>query len=161
MANIKMNRVDFRLVHGQVAGTWIKHLSVNKIIILCDEVGNDPFMIEMFNLAAPAGCDIAAYTVDAGCDAYAKGEWGEENAIVLFKHIEEAKRARDAGYDFKELNVGQVPKGEGRKPVTNTVYISEAEMDTLRQLSESGVHVYLQPVPLEPPLELEQAAEKL
>lgn len=161
MADIKMNRVDFRLVHGQVAGTWIKNLGANKIIILCDEVGNDPFMIEMFNLAAPAGCEISAYTVDAGCAAYANNEWGDEKIIVLFKNIKEALLAHDKGYDFTELNIGQVPKTEDRKQATNTVYLSEEEVDMLRQLSGKGVHVYFQPIPLEHPGELAEMAAKL
>lgn len=154
MANIMMNRIDFRLVHGQVAGAWIRNLGIAKIIILNDEVGNDPFMIDMYKLAAPAGCEITAYTVEAGCELYENGGWGEDKTLVLFKYVGDALQAWESGYEFTALNVGQVPSGQGKREISPAVSLGEAELATLRSLAEKGVRVYLQAAPIEEAIEL-------
>lgn len=153
MANIMMNRIDFRLVHGQVAGTWIRNLGVTRIIILSDEVGSDPFMIDMYKLAAPAGCEINAYTVADGCKMYKDGDWGEDKTLVLFKYTREALAAWNNGFEFDALNVGQVPSGPGKRQITPAVSLDQAEMEELQQLSAKGVRVYFQAVPIEDALE--------
>ena len=47
MANVKIARVDFRLIHGQVITKWIKYYPVDKIIIIDDVLAADEFMKEI------------------------------------------------------------------------------------------------------------------
>lgn len=155
MPNIMLNRIDFRLVHGQVAGAWIKHLGVSSIVILSDEVGNDPFMIDMYKLAAPAGCEIYAYPIEHGCSLFKQGVWGADKTLVLFKHIDEALKAYKCGYEFEAVNVGQVPSGPDKKEITAAVYLSRQELAALQTLADNGARVYMQAAPIEEVLELD------
>ena len=41
MAKLKMTRVDYRLIHGQVAGQWTKFLDVDKVVIIDEESAHD------------------------------------------------------------------------------------------------------------------------
>ena len=41
MAEIKLVRVDYRLIHGQVATVWSKEANAQRIIICSDEVAKD------------------------------------------------------------------------------------------------------------------------
>ena len=50
---IKMTRIDYRLLHGQVAFAWTKNLSANAILIANDDVVNDSFRKQTLNLAKP------------------------------------------------------------------------------------------------------------
>ena len=45
MADIKVARIDFRLIHGQVITKWIKYYPVDMIVIVDDALGSDDFMI--------------------------------------------------------------------------------------------------------------------
>ena len=57
MAEIKMTRVDFRLVHGQIVVKWCKACDVDKIVVIDDVVASvtmcehdcQPFLSKKFN----------------------------------------------------------------------------------------------------------------
>ena len=44
MAKIKMVRVDYRMVHGQIVAKWIKFRPVERLIVADDVLVNDDFM---------------------------------------------------------------------------------------------------------------------
>lgn len=39
---IKMVRLDERMIHGQIAIKWSRHLDVNRIIVADDDAANNP-----------------------------------------------------------------------------------------------------------------------
>ncbi len=146
-SNVAMTRVDFRLVHGQVAARWTRTLGATKIIVIDDATAKDKFMVDLFSMTAPAGSKIICYTIDTALEKWQKNKFGKGTIIVIFKDIDSAKRAYDLGIRFASLNIGQVPKTENRKPAFNTVCLSDTELDTLITLSDSGVEVYFWPTP--------------
>ena len=55
---IKLTRIDDRLVHGQVAFTWVPALGVNCLLVANDKVAKDEFMKMTLGLAKPAGTKL-------------------------------------------------------------------------------------------------------
>jgi D-glucosaminate-specific PTS system IIB component len=161
MAVITMTRVDARLVHGQVAGRWIKHTLAERIIIIGDEIAKDPFMIEMFQLLSPPGTKILCYTIAQAVEEFQRDEFGDGRIIIMFKEIPTADKAWRAGVKFKEINIGQVPGGPGRKLAWATVSLSEHELALLSGLEKDGVNVYFQAVPDDKQQPLDPIAKKL
>jgi D-glucosaminate-specific PTS system IIB component len=147
MAVVTMTRVDARLVHGQVAGRWLKTLNADRVVIVEDEVANDPFMVELFELASPPGTKMICYSFEQAVKEWEKDEFGEGRIIIMFKYPQSADKAWRMGVKFKALNVAQVPGGPGRRLAHATVSLSEAEMDLLENLANEGVNVYIQQVP--------------
>lgn len=160
-SNVAMTRVDFRLVHGQVAARWTRTLAATKIIVIDDATANDPFMQRLFSMTAPAGSKIFVYTIEKAIEKWNKNKFGKGPIIVIFKDIESAKKTYDLGFTFESLNIGQVPKAEGRVQAYNTVCLSEAETDTLINLSDAGVDVYFWPTPDDKRETLENVVKKL
>ena len=157
MGNLAMVRCDHRLVHGQVGGQWLKRLATNKIVILCDEVAEDPFMKEMFEVSAPAGVKFECYKVDEGVDRWKMDQFGPGNIIVLFKYTIDAINAYNKGFNFGKLNIGQSSSGvdkdgNPRKLVLRAIYLSSIEAAGLRELDRAGVVIYSQGAPHEDPL---------
>jgi D-glucosaminate-specific PTS system IIB component len=64
MANIKLTRVDFRLIHGQVITKWCNQVSANRIVIIDDALYNDSFMRSIYEMAAPPNIAVEVYTVE-------------------------------------------------------------------------------------------------
>lgn len=147
MNNIVLTRVDARLVHGQVAGRWIKITKCTKVAIVEDEVANDEFQVEMFNLVAPPGTAIECYTLEDGVKRWNKDQFGDGNVIIMFKYLQTAVKAWEAGLKFKDLDVAQVPMATGRRRVCQTVHLSDEEGELLKGLNAKGCRVYIQPVP--------------
>ena len=161
MGQIVMTRVDARLVHGQVAGRWIKILKSTKVVIVEDEVANDPFMVEMFNLVAPPGTQIECFTLEKGVEQWKKDQFGNGNIIILFKYPQTAVKAWKAGMQYKALNVAQVPMATNRQRVYNTVHLTNDEIAILEDLVDNGVDVYIQDVPEAKQMPIKEAASSL
>ena len=50
---LKLVDIDDRLIHGQVATTWIPDYGIESAIIVSDAVANDPVQKSVAGLAAP------------------------------------------------------------------------------------------------------------
>lgn len=53
MANIKLTRIDNRLLHGQVAVTWSHYVNANLIVVVNDQVSKDEIQQNLMDMAAP------------------------------------------------------------------------------------------------------------
>lgn len=161
MAEIKMTRIDARLVHGQVAGRWIKTCNAQRVIIIGDEVANDPFMVKMFIMLSPPGTNIICYTVEQAVKEWQKDKFGEGNVIILFKDVNSADKAWRSGVKYEHLNLGQVPSAANRKLAYATVCLSLEEIDMLDALANEGVDIYFQAIPDDKQQPLEPISKKL
>ena len=63
MAEIKLVRVDYRLIHGQVVARWLKVCPVRRIVLVDDVLGNDEFMSDIYKMAVPKGTDVDIVTI--------------------------------------------------------------------------------------------------
>ncbi len=64
-AEIKMIRVDNRLVHGQVGMSWTSALDVDTIVVIHDEIAIDMFSQRlMLSIAKTANVQLRFYSLD-------------------------------------------------------------------------------------------------
>jgi len=61
---IKLVRVDFRFIHGQVVTKWSRTISTDRIIVVNDELAADEFMADVYVMAAPPGIDVDVFTIE-------------------------------------------------------------------------------------------------
>ena len=50
---IEFVRIDDRLIHGQVATTWVKKYDIEQIIIVNDKVAGDKIQQSVLKMSAP------------------------------------------------------------------------------------------------------------
>ena len=98
MANVKIARVDFRLIHGQVITKWIKYYPVDKIIIIDDVLAADEFMKEIYGMAVPKGIEFDVLKID---EATEKLQKTDKSVFLLFKNIKTCIDAVNAGVAFE------------------------------------------------------------
>lgn len=161
MADIIATRVDYRLIHGQVATKWVKILNITKIVIIDDETAQDEFSKELLKLAAPQGVKVFIYTLDRALERWEEKKFGPGRALVLFKYIETAHEAKKRGFPLDDLVLGQVPGAENRKIAYKSVNLSNEELDLVKDLADQGVRVVLQMVPDEKPAAFQPVYDRL
>ena len=61
---IKLLRLDERMIHGQVAIKWSRHLSVDRIVVANDGAASNPIIQKSLMMAAPSTCKVAIKSVD-------------------------------------------------------------------------------------------------
>src|SRR5699024_11398510 len=101
MANQKMVRIDYRLIHGQIVAKWIKFRPVDRLLIADDELLNDEFMIDIYKMAAP-GHEVEIVKVNDLEDALNSKD---DRVMIIFKDVANAKRAVDNGVVLAVINV--------------------------------------------------------
>ena len=106
MANIKLVRIDFRLIHGQIVNKWIKAIHANKIIVINDALRNDDFMADIYIMAAPPGVEVEIYSVEEAAKKYVEDQLGSGDVLILFKNVKEAYECYKKGLEIKELQIG-------------------------------------------------------
>ena len=161
MAEIKLVRIDFRLVHGQVVTQWVKVSGSNRIVIANDALAADDFMAEIYRMAAPAGIAVDTMTIDGICDAWKQNELGEGKVLVLFKSAEDALAARRGGFAFDDVQVGGLGGDAGRVGAPCGIAFNRSDVETLRALAGEGVNVHVHVVPSQADTPLEQAVAGL
>lgn len=143
---IKKVRVDYRLLHGQVAFSWTSKLSADCILLVTDTLQDDPVRITSVKLAKPPGVKVVVKTIEESIKAIKSGVTDKYHMFVVCENIEGAYRlVRELG--IKELNLGGTTPGEDKKNLAPVVYVNQEEEQMLKEMIEDGVHVYQQGVP--------------
>lgn len=89
-----------------------------------------------------------------------RGHMGQQNFFVLIKDVPTIYRLYKAGFPVKELQIGGLGAGPGRKVVFGPITLYAEDMKKLTEMHESGVHVYLHQVPDDPSMEFAKILEK-
>ena len=144
MAKLVLIRVDFRMIHGQVATTWVTSTGATKVIVMNDDVAGDKSQKTIMQLSVGAGVKLRLWTIDRGVEEWKTDQFGKGKVIVIFREIEDAYKAYNMGFEFPKLNVGQVPMQEGknRRHAVGTINLNDEEFDMLTDLHNKGVEVY-------------------
>ncbi|MBO0455224.1 PTS sugar transporter subunit IIB [Enterococcus hulanensis] len=157
MANQRIVRVDYRLIHGQVVAKWIKYHPIHRIIVADDDLKNDDFMCDIYKLAAP-GNEVEIVSLAELATTLNKKN---DDVMIIFKEIKNAKQALEDGVDLVELNVGAVQTRKDSRFVTSGVALTKEEFEDMEELQEKGLNVYVQPIPENEKLSLEGIRNKI
>lgn len=143
---IKMIRVDYRLIHGQVAVSWTSSLGVDAILLVSETLENDPIRKETLLLAKPANVKLIAKNTQAAIDVIKSGKTDGYKVFVVCETVDSAAKIAEA-CDVKEVNLGNVAFAEGKKKLDKAIYVNEEETNVIRDLINKGHDVFLQMVP--------------
>jgi len=147
LGNIKLVRIDSRLIHGQVITKWIPITGSKTVIIIDDELYKDDFMGQIYASAAPKGVKCSILSVNEAIKRLQEDRLSEGNTMILFQDIENCYQAFKKGFTFNDLQLGELPKKGERINVFKAISFDLSEALKLKEISDSGVDVVLQPVP--------------
>ena len=80
---------------------------------------------------------------------------------MLFRDVADAVRAMDEKAPITHISLGNVHFSHDRKPVTQTVYLSIAELESLERLEGVGVTVDLRTLPRDQPMPLSEVRRRV
>ncbi len=160
MGEIIMTRIDYRMVHGQVAVGIIKRFGIDSVYVVDDQVAKDDVLIDILTFGMQPGVALKVCGVDDCVAAYREGQFGPGKHLIIFREIESAYRAFKSGYQMKELNIGQSQLEKDRIRVYKSISINKKELEMLQELEGSGVRVYFQPLPDDEAASVNDVAKK-
>lgn len=138
---VLISRVDDRLIHGQVATSWIRGLQIQVIVVVDDRIAKDDTQKSILKLSTPADTKIYALSIDKFLEKMAKGILDAYRVMLVFENVETPLTLVEKGFALATLNLGGMRFKEGRKQISKALSVSEAEEVVIRRLINQGVEV--------------------
>lgn len=154
-------RIDTRLLHGQVATTWVKTTNPTRIIVVSDAVAKDELRKKLIQQAAPSG--VKAHVVPIWkMIELAKDDkhFGGQRALLLFETPQDVLKAVEGGVPLETINVGSMAHSPGKVQPNKTLAFDQNDIDTFKKLKELGLKFDVRKVPADSPENLDQILKK-
>ncbi|MDB4900095.1 MAG: phosphotransferase system enzyme component [Gemmatimonadetes bacterium] len=150
-----LNRIDDRLIHGQVVVGWGQPLDVKFIVLVDDAVAESDWEQDLYRMAVPPEMEVRFLATAA---APAKlDEYRTENqpGILLTGDIATMRElVRHGG--VRDVNIGGIHHRAGRVQHLRYVFLTPGEQASLRGLVTDGAVVTAQDVPAARAVPLEE-----
>lgn len=155
---IKAFHMDDRLIHGQVAISWTRHLSANVILIMNDALINDKMRREALKLGLPAGVKVAFRTVEDGI-AFLNGPEGEKyDVMALVNNPQDARKVCENVPAIAQLTIGGIRKNAPY--VSDNLNLTAEDVQDLKAIIALGKPVGMRPTPRHNFLDLTELLDK-
>lgn len=140
---LKLVDIDDRLIHGQVATTWIKDFGIESAIIVNDGVAADPVQRSVAGLAVP-NIKVSILGVDKFIEVLKTTEL-KKTTMVLFTNPMDALTLKRNGLDYEYLNVSGMRFNDNRQRIHKNMSVTAEEKAAFVELIEKEhVEVFMQ-----------------
>ncbi|EFU17563.1 MULTISPECIES: PTS sugar transporter subunit IIB [Enterococcus] len=132
--NVKMVRIDERLIHGQ-GQLWIKSLGVNLVICADDKAATDSTQQTLMKTVVPSEVGIRFWNIERTAKVIWKAS-PEQSIFVVVSSPKDVLALAEQGFPVGEVNVGNIHAKEGKEKVSQFIYLGEEDKAALRTLRD-------------------------
>lgn len=159
--DIRLVRIDDRLIHGQVATVWTKHAKINRILVVSDEVAKDEMRKLLLTQAAPPEVKVNVIPVSKMIAILQDPRFTDDfRTMLLFTNPKDVKRVIMSGMKIPSINVGSMSYCMGKKMITNAVAVNEEDICDFVFLHQQGIDIEIRKVIADTPVDLMQLLKK-
>ncbi|WP_455145057.1 PTS system mannose/fructose/N-acetylgalactosamine-transporter subunit IIB [Streptococcus constellatus] len=144
------NRIDGRLIHGQVANLWTTKLNISRIMVVDDEVAENTIEKSGLKLATPAGVKLSVLPVAKAAENILAGKYDSQRLLIVARKPDRFLKLVEAGVPIETLNVGNMSQTSETSSVTRSINVVDEDVAVFHQLNEKGVKLTAQMVPNDP-----------
>ncbi|EDP69074.1 PTS system, IIB component [Carnobacterium sp. AT7] len=143
---IRLARIDDRLIHGQVATVWAKVTKVNRILVVSDEVAKDILRKTLLKQASPPGIIVNVITIDKMISIFNDPKFDSFKSMLLFTSPHDVRRVVEGGVILDSINIGGMSFSGGKKMITNAVAVNSQDIEDLKYLNDKGINLEIRKV---------------
>jgi len=144
---IKLTRIDDRLVHGQVAFTWVPALGADCLLVANDKVAKDEFQKMTLNLAKPANAKLLIKTIADAATFLNDERSAKMKVLVLVNSIKDAAALAGAVTEIKSVNFGGIRGKDGSRLISKAIAITSDDVPVIQQMLDNGIELEIRQVP--------------
>lgn len=144
-------RIDFRLIHGQVANLWANAKQVSRFMVVDDQLATDDMQKQVLRMACPAAVKLSVLSLEKASANIQAGKYDAQRLFILAKKPETLLRLIESGVQLPEINVGNMSSLNEVKRVGLNIGMDEGDIEAFKKLQEKGIHMYAQMVPSDTP----------
>jgi fructoselysine/glucoselysine PTS system EIIB component len=144
---IKLTRIDDRLVHGQVAFTWVPSLGADCLVVANDKAAGDDFLKMTMGLAKPPAARLLILTIEKSVAFLNDPKSKNLKILLLVSSIADALKMADGVNEIQSVNFGGIRMRDGARLISKAVAITDDDIPLIEKLSEKGVELEIRQVP--------------
>lgn len=146
---VNLLRIDERMLHGQVAMTWVSAVSPNAILIANDEASANEMSKMAFKMAKPAGVKLAIKSIDDAAALLNNPKSHDVKIFVITRTIADTLRLAKQTQEIHKVNIGGVKKREGARQISKTTFLNDEDIANLKELENYVEEIEIRMVPSE------------
>lgn len=140
--SIKLIRIDDRLIHGQVASSWLRHVNADQVICVDDKAASNPVQQQVLKMAAP-DLKVHVFSVDEFINII-NNHPIKRSTFVLLTNTVDALKLVESGLDTQYINFGGMRSSENRIAYDHDLCFTKEEEKALNDLLDKGVKIEYQ-----------------
>ena len=145
--NIKLVRIDDRLIHGLIVMAWTKTITVKRIVVINDKVAVDVIRKMLLETVAPPGIKVSVLSVKDGISKLQDNSFEGQDLMLLFTNPTDVLAVKSAGVAISTVNIGGMSFSQGKKQLTKSISVDDADIDAFKKLHSLGCSLEIQVVP--------------
>lgn len=142
---IKAVHLDDRLIHGQVAISWTRSLGADVLLVINDEIVNNPTRKNALKLGVPAGVKYGFRSVKDGIDFLNGPDSQKYKIMALINNPIDAMKVCLGVKGITRLTIGGVRKNA--QYIMDNLNLDNDDIDALNELMNAGIKVGVLPTP--------------
>ena len=146
---VELCRIDDRLLHGQVAVTWVSAVEPEAILIANNEAATNEMSKLALKMAKPAGIKLAVKTIDDAAALLNNPNAKKIKIFLITRTIQDTLRLVKITDCIHRVNIGGVKNKEGGKMIAATVCLNDEDIQALKELKSLVDDLELRMVPSE------------
>ncbi|KAL3949908.1 PTS system mannose/fructose/N-acetylgalactosamine-transporter subunit IIB [Lentilactobacillus hilgardii] len=161
--DIRLARVDSRLLHGQVATFWTRYVKPNRIMVVSDTVAKDNLRKTLITQVAPPGVRANVVSVNKMIRAYFDARFDSFNTLLLTENVKDMLRLAEGGVNFSKIgiNVGSIAYEDGMTMITDAVAMNDDIVKQIQTLTNDfHLEVTAQKIPADKKINLVNLIKK-
>ncbi len=140
-------RIDNRLLHGIVATSWAPDANATRVMVIDDNVANDPQKKQAMKLGRPSGMAVSIITEQAALDNFKIHKYDRQRVFIVSQTPNVFLSLLEQGEELNELVLGGTLTFENAIKVTNRAYIKPEQVATYEAIIDHGCKVVSKYVP--------------
>ena len=141
---VVLARIDERLMHGIVLTQYLPSSGAKRIMVIDDDVANNPIRKDAMMMAKPAGYAASIITLEKALANIAAHKYDGQKVFLLARRVEIMYRLQEAGVEIPELIIGCTELMNSGIRLSARAFITEDELEMCKKLTDRGTSVVVQ-----------------
>lgn len=140
-------RIDTRIIHGQIVVKWSKKVGCKSVVVVDKNLAADPFMANFYKMSAPSGFDVTMVTAEKAKEMWDTDGFNTDKTMIICKDASNLYDLWKTGFPLPLVDIGNQVSAPGKTQILTEVFLSQDEVNKLKEIRDSGVNVFMQIIP--------------
>lgn len=140
-------RIDGRLIHGQVANLWGTKLKVDRFIVIDDKVADNDIEKKGLRMATPTSIRLSVLPIERAAKQIKEDRYKSQRVMLVAKSPKVFLDLINLDVPIDHINVGNMSQSSETRSITNSINVTDADVETFKELDSKGIKLTAQMVP--------------